>query len=362
MFRHFIRLLLILSICVPALATAQEEYWEYTFRPGDSLWKIAKKYTTTVNNWAEIQRINRIRQSSNQRIAPGTRIVIPITMLKLQPAPAIVIALSGDVRLVRANGDEESPAIGTKLFNGDRVITESTQNIRIQFADASELQVLPNSEVVLDKLSHHSQSGMVDTRVRLNTGSVNTWVEKLHPDSHYEIKTPSAITAVRGTTYRVSADGSEVSRTEVIEGKVAVSANNTEKQVDYGYGIVAEIDVPLPDPVELLSAPAVSDNLSAEKTALHINWAPLTGAKNYRYQLASDNKFNQVIIDDATTENQLNIEDLAPGQYYLRVRGVDQFKLEGFDSSRGYEILEPPVRDNFYPKLFISIGLLLILL
>ena len=81
----------------------------------------------------------------------------------------------------------------------------------MQFADQSELQVLPNSEVVLDKLSHHKHTGMVDTRIRLNSGSVNTRVEKQGPDSHYEISTPAAITAVRGTAFRLSSDAEHIS-------------------------------------------------------------------------------------------------------------------------------------------------------
>ncbi len=291
MFRFVTSLLLILAISLPGLVAAEEEYWEYTFRPGDSIWKIAEKYTTSVNNWDEIQKINQIRQGPDRRIRPGTRIVIPVSMLKLQPTPALVIAVSGDVSLLRANGEKSEVIIGTKLYSGDRVVTADRQNLRMQFADKSELQVLPNSEVVLDKLSHHETTGMVDTRIRLNSGSVNTWVEKQRPDSHYQITTPAAITAVRGTAFRLSTDAALVSRTEVTEGIVGVSAGDAEKQVNDGYGIVAEKDKPLPEPVKLLAAPEVSDNLSVDNSELHVSWKKLEGAKAYRYRLASDEQF-----------------------------------------------------------------------
>ena len=78
---------------LPGLLAAEEEYWEYTFRPGDSIWKIAEKYTTSVNNWVEIQELNKIRQGPDRRIPPGTRIIIPVSMLKQQPVPAVVIAV-----------------------------------------------------------------------------------------------------------------------------------------------------------------------------------------------------------------------------------------------------------------------------
>ena len=156
MFRFITTLLLMLAISLPAIVSAEEEYWEYTFRPGDSIWSIAEKYTTSVRNWDEIQKINKIRQGPDRKIRPGTRIVIPVSMLKQQPTPALVIALSGDVNLLRANGDSAILKVGDKLYSGDRVVTADKQNLRIQFADKSELQVLANSEVILDKLSHQA--------------------------------------------------------------------------------------------------------------------------------------------------------------------------------------------------------------
>ena len=378
MFRQITSLLLVLALFVPGLIMAEEEYWEYTFRPGDSIWKIAEKYTTTVKNWSEIQKINQIRQGPDRKIRPGTRILIPVKMLKLQPAPALVISVSGDVSLVRASGDKAGDRVklttNTLLYNGDRVITGDGQRLRIQFADKSELQVLPNSEVVLDKLSHHKQSGMVDTRIRLNTGSVNTWVEKLKPDSHYEIRTPAAITAVRGTAFRLSADTSQVSRTEVTEGYVGVSAGDAKKDVKHGYGIVAEKDKPLPEPVKLLPPPEVSDNQFANKSELHVFWKQLDGAEIYRYQLATDKDFNQIVIDSMVVEKAIKLTELQPGHYYLRVRGVDQFKLEGVDSINDYEIREPPpppppppvpappTKDYTFEAILISFGMILLFL
>lgn len=362
LFRLITRLLLVVIISLPGLVAAEEEYWEYTFRPGDSIWQIAKKYTTTVNNWSEIQRLNKIRQGPDRKIRPGTRIIIPVSMLKRQPAPAKVIATSGDASLVRANGDKAIITMGMLLYSGDRVITEDRQSLRMQFADKSELQVLPNSEVVLDKLSYHEDTGMVDTRIRLNTGSVNTRVEKQNPDSHYEIKTPAAITAVRGTAFRLSSDASQISRTEVTEGIVGVSAGVSEKEVKDGYGIVAEKGKPLPEPVKLLPAPEVNVKLSADKTALHLSWLELEGAKHYRYQLATDENFNQVAVDDMTEKTSIELNELMAGNYFLRVRGVDQYKLEGVDSIDAFEIHKKSAEDDTYWMVIMSTGMILLFL
>ncbi len=362
MLRPVLTLLLTLAICLPNLAAAAEEYWEYTFRPGDSLWKIAEKYTTSVNNWGELLKINDMKLASDRSILPGTRISIPVSMLKLQPTPALVIAVSGAAYLVRADGQREELAIGIELFSGDRVVTGDQQSLRMQFADKSELQVLPNSEVILDKLSLFKQTGMIDTRIRLNKGGVKTWVIKQKPGDHYEIKTPAAVTAVRGTTFRLSSDDSQISRTEVTQGLVVVSADQAEKDVNDGYGIVAEQGKPLPEPVKLLAPPDISANLSADQSKLQVSWVALEDADFYRYQLATDENFDQVMIDDRTEDSEIRMDELLPGQYYLRIRGVDQYGLEGFDAVGSYVIQEPSTEDFYAWKILLPIGFLLLLL
>ena len=360
--RLAILFLLLFASTLPGLVAGDEEYWEYTFRPGDSIWKIAEKYTTTVDNWLEIRELNKIHEGPDRRIPPGTRIIIPVSMLKLQPVPALVIAVSGGPGLVRANGEALEAVVGMQLFSGDRIVTGNGQSLRMQFADESELQVLPGSEVVLDKLSHHKHTGMVDTRLRLNSGRISTRVKKLKPDSHYEIKTPAATTAVRGTEYRLSSESVLLSRAEITEGTIGVSAGGTDKDVKEGYGIVAEKDKPLPEPVKLLPAPTISDNLSVDKSMLQVSWDELEGAESYRYQVAKDEQFNDVVIDNSTVDSKIEIKDLLPGRYYLRVRGVDRYKLEGFDAIRDYEILEPPAEEDRSWIVILPIGIMLLVL
>ena len=361
MTRAALTLLLTLAISFPNLLLAAEEYWEYTFRPGDSLWRIAEKYTTSVNNWGEILKLNSIEETSDRTILPGTRILIPVSMLKKPPSPAVVIAVSGAVKLVRADGEQAALTVGTELFSGDRVITGERQSLRMQFADKSELQVLENSEVTLDKLSHFKETGMVDTRIRLNSGSVRTRVIRQKPGDRYEIKTPAAITAVRGTTFRLSSDASQISRTEVTEGLVVVSADQAEKDVNFGFGIVAEQDKPLPEPVELLDAPEIGDNESADKSRLQVSWTKLDDAEFYRYELATDENFDQISVASSTDDNGIQLDDLTPGQYYLRVRGVDQYRLEGFDAVKSI-VIEEPSDDSLALKIFLGLGVLLLAL
>lgn len=360
MLRQLFILLLIVA-CRPVTALADTEYWEYTFRPGDSIWKIAEKYTTSVDNWYEIRELNRIGEGPDRRIRPGATIIIPVAMLKQQPTPAMVIAVSGDATVVRANGDQQVLEVGSEVHSGDKLVTADQQRVRVQFADKSELQVQSNTTIVFDKISHHKDTGMVDTRIRLNSGSVRSWVEKLKPESHYEIRTPAAVTAVRGTAFRLASTGT-ISRTEVTEGNVGVGAGGVERSVDSGYGIVAEKDKPLPEPVKLLPPPVLSENQSSDSSILQVSWQQLDGAETYRYQLASDEDFNQVVTEGSTTDSTIALEGLAPGRYYLLVRAVDRFQLEGLDATRDYDVRQAPVKRGADWLIPVSVGVMILIL
>ncbi len=360
--RLILSLQVFLLIGFSPLALAEDEYWEYTLRPGDSIWKIAKEHTNSVNNWSKIQRLNNIKKGPDRTIPPGTRIKIPVSMLKRQPIPAIVIASSGAAKLVRANGESESIQVGSKLYAGDKVMTADQQSLRLQFADKSELQVLPNTEIVLDKLSYHGKSGMVDTRVRLQQGRVNTWVEKLKPRSRYQIQTPAAVSAVRGTIYRLTSDANQISRTEVTEGEVGVSAGGVTQQVKTGFGVVAEIGKPLSAPVKLLTAPEIQENQSSELQQLKTSWTKLEGAALYRYQLATDAGFNNLLLNRASAQTELTVDNLEGGQYYLRVRGIDPSQLEGLNAVRQFTIASAPAPETGgnAEKIIIPSGLLIL--
>lgn len=362
MVRHVVAVLLLLAGLIPALSAAQDEqYWEYTFRPGDTIWNIASEYTNDVNNWREIQRLNGIPVQSDREIQPGTRIQIPVSMLKRPPQPAIVIALEGAVRIVRQDGSEAELSEGDKLYVGDKVLTGQEQSLRIRFADGSSLQILANSEVSMDKLSYHEDTGMVDTRVRLQQGRVNTWVEKLRPRSRYQIQTPAAITAVRGTAYRLISGADLITRTEVTEGSVNVSSGGETRAVETGFGLVIEKDKPLPKPVKLLGAPEIGAN-AASGDVLDIRWNRLEGASSYRYQVSRDAAFNRIVTDRATEQTGFRLADLEPGAYFVRVRAIDSLSLEGLNALRQFEIaaLPPPSSNKALDEVIIPSGILLL--
>lgn len=331
--------LLLIGLSLVASPGAAEQYWVYTVRPGDTIWDLTRKHCTSVLHWRRIQTLNAIER--DRVIPPGTRLRFPLSLLKHQPAAARVAQLEGSARLLRAGTQTAQPLqANTELRSGDRIITGPDTTLTLRFADASRLLVLGDSEVVMDSLSAWGSTGMVDTRIRLKGGRVDTRVEPGRgPGSRYQIITPAAVAAVRGTDFRIAATGPSVMRSEVIGGTVAVSGSGGSTAVPAGFGLVAEAGKPPPAPRELLPPPDLTGIASLQRELpVRFDWAPLAGVRGYRFQIARDTTFQTLLADRTVTQPQAHEQDLADGHYAIRVRGIDATGLEGIDAVSTFEV------------------------
>jgi hypothetical protein len=321
-------------------AHAETQHWVYTVRPGDNIWALTEKYCTSVRYWKRIQRLNNVRL--DRQIPPGTKLRFPLDILKYQPATALVAQVQGTARLIRTGSKPAVPlAAKTSLRSGDRIVTSAGANVTLQFADGSELLVLEDSEVVMDTLSAWGTTGMVDTRIRLQGGRVDTRVKPGRgPGSRYQIITPAAVAAVRGTHFRVAADKHQpLSRSEVTEGTVKVGDAKNSQDIPAGFGLVSESGKPPQPPRQLLPPPDLSAIARLYRSLpLQFSWSPLQGAQGYRLQIAPDQNFETLFVDKSAEQPSVQWADLPDGHYALRIRGIDGVGLEGLDSVGVFEV------------------------
>ena len=340
----------VLLLLLNAAAVATD--WIYTVRPGDNLWNLSETHLTSMKYWKPLQRHNNITDPLH--IQPGSRLRFPVAWLKHQPATAMVIQLQGDARLVSAtDGSTRSLTNNTRLHAGDRIKTGPDGNLSIRFADGSELLVLSDSDVTMDSLSAYGTTGMVDTRIRLQGGRVDTRVKPAQgPGSRYHIITPAAVAAVRGTQFRVSADTDKpVARSEVIEGKVGISGAGASELVPAGFGTIAEAGQAPQPPRELLPAPDLSPLPALlDRLPLQLEWGSVESAAGYRFQIAANSKFD-LLLADATSLHTTARADLPDGEYILRVRAIDKDRLEGLNATRAFTVDARP-----QPPLLIGLG------
>lgn len=344
LFRIVLQLLL-LAFTLGTLSSAVAEEWIYTVRPGDNLWELSKEYLKDTSYFSKVQSHNGI--AFPRQIAPGTELRIPLGWLKNEPVSARVVHVRGHAEVIQASTNQSRLLeTGQLLAIGDQVHTGAGSSVSLQLADGSSLVIQSDSKVVMDTLRSYGTTGMIDTRLRLQRGRVES---RSHPSkdaqSWFEIITPAAVTAVRGTEFRVGLDAARpTSRTEVLEGLVAVSGAGTSYQVPAGYGIVAEAGAPLQPPRALLSPPDVSYFPAIVETLpVSLSWPALEGAISYRIQVSAGETLAGLLQDRALSLPGYDLSGLPDGQYLLRLRGIDELGLEGSNAEHRLLVRRPQI-------------------
>lgn len=333
-FLSSIRSYLLLPLIILLFTTSVfAQDWIYTTVEGDNLWNLSEQHLDKVTRFEQLRKLNNIENPKH--LQPGTRIRVPLAWIRSNPVAAKIVSLTGTVQIKRAEtAQTENAEIGSMMNLGDELRTADNSTIAIQFADKSILTLHENSIVHFDHLSAHGTTGMVDSRLNLLEGRMDTKVTPaVGPGSRFEIQTPSAISAVRGTVYRALVnEAGEASNIEVLEGKVAVTGADQQLTVNQGYGTqVVSGEPPLP-PRELLPSPEFAD-IPQTLTQINsrINWSAVDGARGYRVEVASAEDFDTLLWQTVTERNYAAFPDLADGNYALRVRAIDAIGLEGLD-------------------------------
>lgn len=343
----------LLLICMLAVSQGHaqqgEQVWGYKVKPGDRLIDISKAYQKSPEEWKKLQQRNAVPDP--KLLIPGKQINIPVSDLKQGNPVAEAALVHGDVQRLDKSGQVVGKlSSGDVLKMGDTVQTGVRSTLTIRFADDSRMLVTEKSKVSLLNLLNYGKTGMADTKVQVHEGGTDSQVSpQKGPAARYEINTPAINLTVRGTGFRVQVDeASGVTRTEVVEGLVAGSADGGQALIANGFGIIAEPGKPLGKPSELLAAPVLEAGAGlVERMPVRFAWLPLEGAQRYRLQLLAVVQGNPaIIVDEIVQTTRVQWDDLPDGDYELRVRGVDGVGLEGANAVRVFKLKarpEPPV-------------------
>ncbi len=294
--------------------------------------------------WKKLQVLNDIQDPLH--LPPGSKLRFPIAWLKSGSSVGLVVALTGDVKIIEhRTGRTIKAKKDMLLWDNDVIQTTGGANATIQFADESKILVQEHSELRLDKLTGYGTTGMAKTRARLEKGRTeNRVTPKSGPASRFEIATPSAVAAVRGTEYRLSAEDNGESKTEVIRGEVGVNSGGVSKVVPKGFGTIAYKDRKPLAPVKLLDPP---DLVVLPSTILRVPFPlivePIEGAKQYRLQIAEEETFESLLFDSTFAPFEMAGPYLGDGKYFLRIRGIDSRGLEGLDTIHPFVIDTQPL-------------------
>lgn len=330
----FLILLLASSNFLPLHAMADEnDAIELTVVENDYLINIGRKYLEDPRKWPEIGRINHLKDYN--LIRSGSRLVIPIRLLKGVPADGVVVFLKGAVELKDRKGGGWKPIRqNDTVRQGNLVRTGPDGAVEIAFADGTGFFLKPDSNLDL-KTSQVKGGSHLLQRFILSTGRILTKVRNATGrDSRIEIPTPSATAVVRGTDFRVSVVADDASTCEVMEGVVGIEASRQKVAVREGEGTRVKKGEPPLEPRKLLPFPSPTLlHTPVNSMPFKIEFDRIKGAVAYRYILSRDPDGKDAIHEKVINgEEALELSGLDDGTYYLQMRSIDELGLEGASS------------------------------
>lgn len=328
--------LVLASAAVPAAAADAPATYE--LKAGDTLIEFALKYLRDPADYRAVQRVNRIRNP--RRIPVGTELSVPYELLRIEPTPARLIAFRGQIR-VESGGAQVTPQRGMALNEGAVLSTDANAFLTIEMADGSRTTLPSRSRLRIVRLRRVILTGAVEREFALEAGRSGSKVSPLaNPRDQFQIDTPVAVAAVRGTDFRVAFNpDSGRSVLEVVEGKVADrhAASGAELLTNAGFGAVAQAQG-LSEPIALLPAVKLRSPAKAqEDPELAFEVLPTPGAASYRAQLAYDAGLIDLFAEAESTTPTISLPSAPNGTYFVRITALDAAGIEGLPSVYAFE-------------------------
>lgn len=372
MSHHLIHtLILLLTLSFSALAAevdegkiphqkAAVEYFFHTVLPGQSLSAVINQCCQPGVHYRELARYNGIKDVNH--VMPGDVLKIPVTLLKTTPAPIKIMVLSGDVTIqhhtqsafVKLNADDQ-------VVEGDLIKTGVKSIAKLRFANDSVLNLQPNSTVGIEISQQVTQTKTIRVKLKLNQGRAEVHANpEHHAGDQFEVETPSAVAVVRGTKFRVAANG-DIGIQETLEGSVGFATAKQSVIVNRGFGTVAEKGKAPLTPQALPATPSINGFANQfDFLPIAFNLNQQADARVIFAQVSKDNTFENLVLEQSVVVNggakNIAFNDLADGQYFLKLRAQDAQGLQGRDTVHPFvvDVLPLPPTELRSEKTFIG--------
>ncbi len=322
-----------MGLSAPASAETKDHV-EYRIKKGDTLIDLARKYFISPASIPSVMALNSIRNPRTLQI--GSILRVPRKVLSYKREDLRVRASSGDVTII-ADGKTTRPQKDDLVRQGSIIRTSAKGFISLAGTGNSRVSVPSNSEVRLISAKRYIINNAIDFDVRVQNGRSSIKAPKLKDGERYNVSTPRAVTAVRGTEFRIGFEqASELSLTEVTEGNVLVASGGSEVTALEGLGVSAT-PAGLNDPERLLGAPSLVDGSKTQTGKIvELRISPLAGATGYRTQIARDATFTEIIAETVSQGTEVTFENIPDGRLSVRSRGIAESGLEGSDRNEGF--------------------------
>lgn len=272
-----------------------------------------------------------------------------------QPDSAVATITARQARFVNLDGKVQVKKVDSvqwtnadyqiTLDKGDLIQTGPEGVARIAFADGTTYTVKGDTLVTVEEnivdqdratqVGVHIASGQVD----LNTG---TWPV---PGSKAQVSFENAVASLRANSRAAVRSDPQTNEQQITVDSGSAVLNRGNEHVDIGQyeratfvggGPVVKSQVLAPpELVEPLNLQPVIV-MDPKHHPIHFAWKSSPTAKSYNFQASTTAMFNHIVVDKKTAATSVDVSGFDPGDYFWRVRAVDE-KDQMSDASDSYK-------------------------
>jgi len=339
----------LLLVTFSSIARAEEIFQEITIQPGDTMWSLSNKYLKDPHRWPDIVKYNQLPTSDPTVALPGTRIRVPILLIKEEYRNAELISLIPEVRYQRRGSEQWVEAKQNMILHyEDSLRTLKAGKARIKFPSKEIVQINENSYVVLKPEKILQEIELIQGDIRASRARVilpnGTVVHPKGANSDYQAKIKdddTELVFVYKGKVDVTAKGKTVTvregfGTEIPKSAPPLNPMPLKSFVDFNPADMPA-DVPMQTKIEpakglvTMSPPASSLKMQAEtKGSKAVVSKELFSS--YHLQLSRNDKFTQIILDKTfpfRTPFDYKKQPIPDGTYHMRVAFIDTLGIEG---------------------------------
>jgi FecR protein len=257
------------------------------------------------------------------------------------------VNLDGKVQIKKVNSLQWVNAdYQLTLDKGDEIETGSDGVARVSFADGTEYTVKGDTFVTVEE-NTVAQDQPSQVAVHLNTGQVdlNTGTWQI-PGSKAEVSFEDAVADAQANSRMNVRSDPTTNEQQVTVDSGSAELNRGSEHVDIGQYERASFtgSTGAITKSQVLAPPQLAEPLNLQPIIVadpkhdpvHFAWNASATAKEYDLQTSTTTSFNHIVTEQKTTATSIDIAGFEPGDYFWRVRAIDD-KNNVSDPSDSYK-------------------------
>jgi hypothetical protein len=244
------------------------------------------------------------------------------------------VNLDGKVQVKKASSVQWINADYQLTLDKDDLIQTGPEGVaRIAFSDGTTYTVKGDTLVTVEQ-NHVERDRATTVGVHISSGQVDlatgTWEV---PGSKAEVSFENAVASVRANSRAAVRSDPNTREQEITVANGSAELNRGGEHLDIGQWERAQFATGGPVvKTQVLAPPELVEPLNlapiivgdTKRDPVHFSWKPVPTARSYDFEASTTSMFNHVVMEKKIATNSVDVTGLNPGDYFWRVRAIDE--------------------------------------